>query len=513
MNAVPLPDWLTPLPDAEQQRSLDAWAIETQGIPGDRLMERAGRGLADAAQALQPSGRVTVVAGKGNNGGDGLVAARLLRERGREVQVLLLGEAAELRGDARTNLERLPGTAPEPFSTGRLEGAELIIDAILGTGFSGEPREPARSAIRAINAQRASRARVVACDIPSGVDASSGETAGEAVHADATVTFHAAKPGLWIRPGKELAGELTVVDIGIPEGAEVRPGIGLITPRVLQAIPRRAAESTKFSAGSVLVAGGSPGLTGAPTMASLAAARAGAGYVTVAVPASLMAILAAKLLEVMQVELPERDGVLSPEAAGALLERSQRVQALVLGPGLGREPASLQFARAVAAEAEVPLVLDADGLNAHAGAHLSDLSSRRAPTVLTPHAGELGRLLDIDSREVAAHRLRRARETSEASGAIVVLKGDDTIIAEPGGRVAVSAGGASALATAGTGDVLSGVLAAHLAKGMEPFEAACAAVFVHAAAGRLAAQRIGPEGVMAGDVIELLPAVLARPAA
>ena len=511
MSPSPLPGWLTPLPDAEQQRELDTWAMQQRGIPGDRLMERAGRGLAEVAQETQPAGPVAVVAGKGNNGGDGLVVARLLRERGRDVRVLLLGDADELRGDARTNLERLPGVSPERFSPDRLDGAQLIIDAILGTGFSGEPREPARSAIQAINARRSAGARVVACDVPSGVDSSTGEVSGAAVQADATATFHSLKPGLWIRPGKELAGQLTVIDIGIPEGAQVQPRIGLITPRVLEAIPRRAAESSKFSAGSVLVAGGSPGLTGAPAMASLAAARAGAGYVTVAVPASLVAVLAAKLLEVMQVELPERDGALAPEAADALLERSQRVQALVLGPGLGREPASLEFARTAAARAQVPLVLDADGLNAHAGAHLADLKGRSAPTVLTPHAGELGRLLKIDSQDVAAHRLKRAREAAATSGAIVVLKGDDTIIAEPDGRVAVSAGGASALATAGTGDVLSGVLAAHLAKGMAPFDAACAAVYVHAAAGRLAARRIGPEGVIAGDVIELLPAVLSQP--
>lgn len=509
--SAPIPEWLTPLPDAEQQRALDAWAIEERGIPGGRLMERAGWGLADVAQARQPTGPVVVVVGKGNNGGDGLVVARLLRERGRDVQLLLLGDPEELRGDARANLERLPGAAPVSFSADRLRDAQLIVDAILGTGFSGEPREPARSAIQAINARGAAGCCVVACDVPSGVDASTGEVDGEAVHADATATFHALKPGLWIRPGKELSGEVAVIDIGIPKGAPVHPGIGLITPRVLGAIPRRAAEATKFSAGSVLVAGGSPGLTGAPTMASMAAARAGAGYVTVAVPGSLVAVLAAKLLEVMQVELPERDGALAPEAADALLERAQRVQALVLGPGLGRAPASLEFARAVAARAEVPLVLDADGLNAHAGEHLGRLRDRRAATVLTPHAGELGRLLEIDSHEVGAHRLRLARQAAGTSGAVVVLKGDDTIIAEPEGRVAISAGGASALATAGTGDVLSGVLAAHLAKGMAPFDAACAAVFVHAAAGRLAAARIGPEGVIASDVIQRLPAVLAQP--
>lgn len=509
MSGSALPHWLTPLPDAQQQRDLDAWAIEQLGIPGERLMERAGRALADVCQERRPDGPVAVVCGKGNNGGDGLVTARLLRERGRDVRVLLLGDPADLRGDARTNLERLPGPAPEAFSAAGLEEAVLIVDAVLGTGFSGQPREPALSAITAINA---SGAAVVACDVPSGVDASTGEAAGEAVKADATVTFHAQKPGLWIRPGKEFAGEITVVDIGIPPGGgPADPAIGLITPRVLDAIPRRATDSTKFAAGSVLVCGGSTGLTGAPTLASRAAARAGAGYVTVAAPKSLVPILAAKLTEVMQLELPERDGVLAPEAVDTVLERSQRVQAVVLGPGLGREPASFEFARGVASRVEVPLVLDADGLNAHTGDRLRALAQRSAPAVLTPHAGELGRLLEIDSQAVGAQRLRHARRAASLAGSIVVLKGDDTLVAEPEGRVGVSAGGASALATAGTGDVLSGVLAAHLARGMEPFDAACAAVFVHAAAGRLAARRIGPEGVIAGDVIGLLPAVLASP--
>jgi hydroxyethylthiazole kinase-like uncharacterized protein yjeF len=509
MSASALPDWLTPLPDAEQQRALDSWAIEQLGISGEHLMERAGRGLAEVCQERCPEGPMAIVCGKGNNGGDGLVAARLLRERGRDVRVLLLADPADLQGEARANLERLPGPAPEAFSPAGLGGAALIVDAILGTGFSGEPRQPALSAITAINEAGGG---VVACDVPSGVDASTGEVSGEAVKADATVTFHGLKPGLWIRPGKELAGAISVIDIGIPaQRAPVQPSIGLITPRVLEAIPRRATDSTKFSAGSVLVCGGSPGLTGAPTMASLAAARAGAGYVTVAVPASLVSIVAAKLLEIMQVSLPERDGVLAPEATDAVLDRSQRVQALVLGPGLGREDESLQFARQVARAVEVPLVLDADGLNAHSGDRLGALRDRSAPAVLTPHAGELGRLLEIDSQAVEAQRLRHARHAAAVSGSIVVLKGDDTLIVEPEGRVGVSAGGASALATAGTGDVLSGVLAAHLARGMEPFDAACAAVFVHAAAGRLAARRIGPEGVIASDVIQLLPAVLASP--
>src|SRR4051794_18618442 len=226
-----LPGWLDPLPSAQEMRDTDHWAIEEQGIASLDLMERAGQGLADAADAAaRGDGPVVVVCGKGNNGGDGLVAARLLRGMRREVRVLLLAEPGDLQGDAATNLERLPGPAPEPFAAGALEGAGVVVDAILGTGFEGEPRDPARTAIEAIND---ADAPIVAADVPSGVDASTGAAHGAAVKADVTATFHAAKPGLWIAPGKELAGDVRVVDIGIPRGAPAEPEIGLITPRVL----------------------------------------------------------------------------------------------------------------------------------------------------------------------------------------------------------------------------------------------------------------------------------------
>jgi ADP-dependent NAD(P)H-hydrate dehydratase / NAD(P)H-hydrate epimerase len=502
-----LPDWLEPLPDAAQQRALDEWAINERGISGLELMERAGSGLADVVQQRAPTGRIAVVCGKGNNGGDGFVCGRALRELGREVPVLLLGDPADLQGDARTNYERLPGDAPQAFDPAALDGATGIVDAILGTGFGGEPREPAAGAIAAINGAADAGVTVIACDVPSGVDASTGEVHGAAVRARATGTFHASKPGLWIAPGKNHAGEVTVIDIGIPEGGPADSAIGLITHRVTDAIPRRGRESTKFAAGSVLVCGGSIGLTGAPSMASEAAARAGAGYVTACVPASLNVVFEVRLLEVMTVPLPDADGSLEPTAADVVLERAGRSNALVLGPGLGRAPGALELARGVARLAELPLLLDADGLNAHAGA-LASLAARRAATVLTPHAGELARLLGTDSDEIESHRLARAREAAAAARAIVVLKGDDTLVAAPDGRVAVSPGGSSALATAGTGDVLSGVLGAYLAKRMDPFHAACAGVLVHSRAGRLAAERIGPEGVIARDVIELLPRAL-----
>ena len=492
--------WLEPLPDAERMRATDRWAIEERGVPSLDLMERAGEGLAALVARRAPQGRIAVVCGKGNNGGDGLVAARLLRHAGREVDVLAVAPPDELRGDAAEQLRRLPGAPPAAFDAARLEDAGGIVDALLGTGATGPPREPA--VVEAINA---AGAPVVAADLPSGFDASTGEVAGPAVRAVATATFHRAKPGLWIHPGKAHAGEVEVVEIGIPEGAPGEPAIGLIAPGVLAGVPRRTAESTKFSSGNVVLLGGSSGLTGAPAMAAMAAMRTGAGYVTVGAPASLETTFSARLLEAMMRGLPEEDGALTAGAVGPALEAIARADAVVLGPGLGRTAGARAFARALFARVEVPLVVDADGLNALAGAAFPE---RGGPAVLTPHAGELGRLLELDSAEVERRRLFHAREAAERSGAIVVLKGDDTLVVEPGGRVAVSPGRAPALATAGTGDVLSGVLGAMLAKRMDPFGAACAAVYAHLCAGRLAAGPHGPDGVIASDVIARLPAAL-----
>jgi NAD(P)H-hydrate epimerase len=274
-------------------------------------------------------------------------------------------------------------------------------------------------------------------------------------------------------------------------------------------IPRREPGSTKFSEGAVLVVGGSAGLTGAPSLASEAAARAGAGYVTAAVPRSLSLIFELRLLEVMTRALPDEDGAFTPAAVEPALHAAERVDALVLGPGIGRADDAQAFARELAARAELPLLLDADGLNAQAGA-LATLASRPGPTVLTPHAGELGRLLDLPSADIERERLRHARDAATASGAVVVLKGDDSLIAEPAGRVAVSTGGAPGLATAGTGDVLSGAIGALLAKGMPAFDAACAGVALHAEAGRRAANVHGPDTVIASDVINALRAARER---
>ncbi|MEA2224268.1 MAG: ADP-dependent NAD(P)H-hydrate dehydratase / NAD(P)H-hydrate epimerase, partial [Solirubrobacteraceae bacterium] len=362
--STPLPDWLEPLFGAEQMRAVDRWAIEQCGIPSLDLMERAGAGLALYTDRVVPRGPVAVVCGKGNNGGEGCVAARLLRGFGRTVRVLLLAAPAEYKGDAAVNLERLEG-AYEPFEPLALDDAAIVVDAIFGTGFDGDPHGVAKDAIETIAVLDVP---VVAADIASGVDASTGAAARVSVLAGTTVTFAAAKPGHWIAPGKQHTGTLHVVDIGIPEGAPVTPDVGLLTPRVHALVPRRGASGTKFSSGHVVVAGGSRGLTGAPCLAAEAAMRAGAGYVTALVPASLELIFETRLLEVMTRGLPDDDGALAPDGAEAALAAIARAGALVLGPGAGRSDAAFAFVRALAARADVPLLLDADGLNAHAGA-------------------------------------------------------------------------------------------------------------------------------------------------
>jgi len=513
-----LPEWLTPLPDAEMMRATDRWAIDDRQVPSLELMERAGAGVARTVERVAPDGPAVVVCGKGNNGGDGLVVARLLREAGREVTVICVAPAQEFSGDALESLRRLTGEPPRLLdaelkahgseSSGRpFAAAVVIVDALLGTGFQGEPRGAVVGAIDRIND---AAAPVVSVDVPSGVDASTGVVSGRAVDASGTVSFHASKPGLWIHPGKAHSGVVETIDIGIPRGAPVAAEIGLMQPAVLEVLPRRGASSTKFTSGHVLVAGGSRGLTGAPQMCAHASMRAGAGYVTTCVPASLQALIAgAGPVEMMTRGLPDDDGGLTAEGVASVLSEIRRGGALALGPGLGRSDGAFAFARALARQATVALVLDADGLNAHAG-RLGELTARHAPTVLTPHAGELGRLLELDSAEIERERLRHVRTAAELAGAVVVLKGDDTLVSEPRGRVAVSPGATPALATAGTGDVLTGVIAALLAQGLDPFSAAAAGVWLHAAAGREAARRQGAaEGVVASDVIAALPAARA----
>jgi NAD(P)H-hydrate epimerase len=503
-----LPRWMEPLLDAELMRETDRWAIDEKKIPSLELMERAGEGLARVTAEVAPAGRIAIVCGKGNNGGDGLVAARHLREAGRDVEVLLLWPPQWLTEDAREMCKRLTGDAPIAYEAERLDKAHVIVDALLGTGFTGAPRDPIKGVIEAVNAH--SRARVIAADTPSGVNGSTGEVQGEAIRATATATFHRAKPGLWIHPGKAHAGDVHLIDIGIPRsGAPGDPATGLIGDGVLRGYPRRSSDSSKFESGVVFVIGGSAGLTGAPSLTAAGAIRAGAGYVTLGAPRSLeLAISTRAPVETMITALPEDDGGLSAEALEPALKAMSRCHAAVLGPGLGQRQGTKNLVLNMVERIDVPLVLDADGLNALEGVFPEDLPGRRWPTVLTPHEGELGRLLGVPSKTVKASRLEHARKAAAEAKAYVVLKGDDTLVVAPNGRAAISRGNAPALATAGTGDVLSGVIAAMLARGLPPAQAACAGVWVHCRAGRLAGERVGIDGAIASDVVASLPAAL-----
>ncbi|MFY9487305.1 MAG: NAD(P)H-hydrate dehydratase [Solirubrobacterales bacterium] len=509
-----LPRWAEPLYDAPQMRAMDRWAIETAGVPSLELMELAGTALARAALEPSPEGPIVIVAGKGNNGGDGLVAARLLREAAdrlgdKRVEVMLLEDPANLSPDAAANLARLPGDPPHAFDAGLISRAGVIIDAILGTGASGAPEGLFAEAIGAING-RAPAARVIAVDIPSGIDASTGAAAGDAVFADLTISLHLPKIGQFVAPGVFHCGELRVADIGIPAeattGARIEAAAGTIGAHVLRRVPRRQDSSTKFSSGVLGIIGGSTGLTGAACLSAMAAQRSGAGYVTVLVPRSLNIVFEQRLLEVMSVPLPDVDGGLTADGIETLLQKTERADALVIGPGIGRSDSTGELVRMALDRSDKPVLIDADGLFAFTG-QIEQLS-RDAPTVITPHAGELARLLGSGTDSVEADRLGSAAEAARRSGAVVVLKGTDTIVATPDAPPLINTLRAPGLATAGTGDVLSGILGAYLAKGLDTHTAAAAAIYAHALAGREASERRGADHMIAGDVIDALPAVL-----
>jgi hydroxyethylthiazole kinase-like uncharacterized protein yjeF len=493
------PRWAEPLYTAAEMRAAEA----TYAGPTLDLMEHAAEGVAASALRRYPEARrVSVWCGGGNNGGDGLAAARLLQQAGREVEIRLLADEKRLAGDAAENLRRAHELGlrfvDEPAP------ADVVLDALFGTGFTGAPRREAAEAIALINE---AGAPVVAVDVPSGVDASTGEVAGVAVEAALTVTFHGRKVGLAVAPGRFHAGEVEVVDIGLAHDATLHRRV---SERILELVPRRGARDNKYSAGAVLVVGGSTGLTGAPSLAAAAALRAGAGIAFLCVPESLYPVFAQRLLEVMPRPCADDGaGRLSPQAAGAILELAARADAVALGPGLGRSEGTRELVRLLLERLELPLVLDADALWALAG-HLDWVFARDAPTVLTPHAGELGRLLGKESARIAARRLDAVRSGADDAGATVLLKGADTLVAAPGHGVLVSDLGNPGLATAGSGDVLTGIVAAFLAKGLEPRRAAAAAAAVQGRAAQIAAVRHGSAGLIASDVIESLSPALSE---
>jgi NAD(P)H-hydrate epimerase len=442
---------------AEMRAAEERYPGYPDSIP--ELMERAGTAVAREAMLAYPAARrFACVCGGGSNGGDGRVAARVLREAGLEAD-----------------------------ETTEIEGYEVVVDALFGTGFRGGPRPEAAALIERINAVDAA---VLSVDLPSGVDASTGEVAGAAVDADLTVTFHAPKVGLVVAPGRFHAGRVAVADIGLEEiSTEHRRA----TAELLHLVQLRREGDTKYTAGAVLVVGGQSGMTGAAALAARAAFRADAGYVALAVPEESLSVVETLVLEAV------KTGWRDDSALETIAGRAERAGALAIGPGLGRGERRHVLVRELLERIDLPAVVDADALFG------LEPFEREAATVLTPHAGELARLLGTDSSWVDAHRLTAARKAAERFDAVVLLKGPDTIVVSPGGGVVVSDWGPPALATAGTGDVLTGIVAAFLAKGLESSVAAAAAAVAHGRAGELLPHRAG---VVASDLLDAIPLVL-----
>jgi hydroxyethylthiazole kinase-like uncharacterized protein yjeF len=510
---------------AAQMQMLDRRAIMEARIPSLVLMERAGAGVVQLLErhfAPLKDKRITIVCGKGNNGGDGFVAARLLARKGITIQVVCLAKVADLSRDARVMHGRLLRiakknvirSAHDPESLrGIFTASDIIVDAILGTGLSTAVSGPYEQVIQTING---SGRPVLAVDIPSGLNADTGAVLGSAVRADITATFGLPKIGLYIGEGVDHAGSTHVVDIGIPaslvELVESRT-ILLTHAMAKTSLPRRTPSSHKGTYGHAGIIAGSVGKTGAAAMAAKAALRVGTGLVTVATPSGVNDTLEAKLLEVMTVPMPETKAhTLARSGLDRLLAFTRVRTAIAIGPGLTTHPETVELIQELVKRVDKPCVLDADALNALAG-KASLLTESKLPPILTPHPGEMARLeIDASPQSVNADRIGVAGRFARERGVLVVLKGARTIVARPDGMIAVCPTGNPGMATAGTGDVLTGMIVGLLAQGLTPWDAACTGTYFHGLAGDLAAGQTGQAAMTAGDLIEHIPKAFAQAA-
>ena len=501
----------------EEMRELDRRTIEEIGILGLVLMENAGRGTAQIIKKRfgPEKKKVAIFCGRGNNGGDGLVVARYLKNWGWSVKVYLLSEKEKITGDAKVNLEvwlKMGGELKEILNEEELhlikeeiEKFDLIVDALLGTGLKDEVKGISKEAIQLINALGKP---VIAIDVPSGIDATSGKVLGVAVKATLTATFGLPKIGLLIHPGLEYTGELFVVDISIPQVLveEMNLKHTLLDPQEIDLWPLRPRplDTHKLSYGHLLIIAGSVGKTGAAAMAGEAALKMGTGLVTLGVPKSLNPIFEVKLTEVMTYPLSDKEGVFSEEALKEVLEILPGKTALAIGPGIGTERGAKKLTLELLKLSRVPMVIDADGINCLVG-ELEVLKSKKAPVILTPHPGEMARLLGITSKEVQSQRIELSREFAKKYGVILVLKGSRTVIAEPGGHVFINPTGNPGMASGGTGDILTGMIGGLLAQGMNPLEAAKLGVYLHGLSGDLAKEERGEVCLVATDLLKYLP--------
>lgn len=498
----------------KEMQSIDQETIEKYGIPSLDLMQRAGAKVAQTAQEmLAGKGRsVVVVSGGGNNGGDGFVAARLLHEVGFSVRVFVLASAKKLSSDASTNFAKIKDLTRATFlskealssfvkTTGE---ADLIIDAIFGTGFSGKPESLAKKVIEVVNQ---SGAEVLSVDIPSGVEADTGRVYGEAIKATRTVTFGLPKLGCLASPGASFTGYLSVADIGFPSKLLERKGyLNLATPEELsRKLPQRKPDTHKKECGKVFVLAGSVGMTGAAAMTSQAALRAGAGIVTLGVPQSLNEIMEEKLTEVMTYPLTETaERTLDAGAYDEVVKKVKEFDVLAIGPGLTEHESTVKLVRDLLENVKLPVVLDADGLNALAG-QTPLLKKRSAETIITPHPGELGRLVGKTAAEVQEDRVGLAKKAATQWKVVCVLKGTRSVIADPSGEVFINSTGNAGMASAGTGDVLTGIISSLWAQGLKCLHAAVLGTYLHGLAGDMATKDKTIYGLVATDLIEYLP--------
>ena len=515
---------MKPVLTAAEMREADRRTIEEVGLPGAVLMENAGTAVARLIRERFPAARWPVIlCGRGNNGGDGFVVARRLLDLA--PATLLVGTRAEVRADALLHMgayERSGGTVAEVADAAawaalrpEVERADLIVDALLGTGLRQQPEGLVAQVIADVAAQHERMGTpVVAVDIPSGLPSDAGEVAWRTIVATLTVTFAAHKYGHVLPPASDRVGEVVVAEIGIPEALirAAQPTLWLLERAdAARAWPPRPAGAHKGTFGHVLVVAGSVGKSGAAVLSALGALRAGAGLVTVATCQGALPLVAQGRNELMTEPLAGDRFVEAGAAARALALAGSR-DAVVLGPGLGQEPATREFVREVVRKCPVPLVLDADGLNALSGspreASALEALRRETPTVVTPHPGEMSRLAGVGTDQVQRRRLETARAFAVEKGAVVVLKGQRTIVADPAGRAAVNPTGNPGLATGGTGDVLSGMIGALLARGCDGWTAATAGVFTHGHAADRAVERLGEEALLAGDLLDSLPDAL-----
>lgn len=503
-RAMPPITGLVPLLDAQGLRDADAAAARL-GIPSIVLMERAGWEATRAIREDYPAAREAVIlVGPGNNGGDGMVVARHLRDAGMQVRVVSRDGTTPATPDGATvsSVASRLGIAVAAFSPDLPPPDGVVIDALLGTGRTAGPLRGTIAAM--VEWANACGRPVVALDVPSGVDASTGEVEGTATRAALTVTFHADTVGLRVAPGRHHAGSVVVADIGIPRAVSIAPAAWSAGPEVITAVPARAAEADKYRAGAVMMVAGCRGMAGAARLAAQGAMRAGAGLVVVAVPQPADDAVAHGMPEAIVLPLTGGEGHLSTADVDLIMRQTDRCVSLVIGPGLGRNDDTGRAVRQILARCPVPAVVDADALW-HLQGHLDVVASRRAATVLTPHTGEAARLLVRDRPAVDDHRLEAAAELAEASGATVLLKGPGTIVATAHHAPIVVAEGGAELATAGSGDVLSGVVGALMASGLGPEAAATCGAALHARAGA----EVG-RGALAGDIAAALPEVLTR---